>query len=113
MTRIKRGMREYDASAGSERAATATVSRRTRGRWLVLGMIGVVALVVTAAVFWLRPHGTLVWSAGASRPLVDEWGSYTEAGRAGEKITSSSRPQRIRQVTIAGRRAYRVEVLPR
>jgi Polysaccharide lyase len=78
----------------------------------VLAVVGGAALV-TAAPADVPPDLQAGWNGGASRPLVDEWASYTEAGRPGVAIDPDSRPSRITQVVKDGRRAYRLRVLGR
>jgi hypothetical protein len=81
-----------------------------RGRWLgVLALCGL--LVGLGLVLYQQDRDRVLWRAGASRPLIDEWASFTEAGRRGATISSTSRPSRISQVTKKGRRAYKFTVL--
>jgi hypothetical protein len=74
-------------------------------------MVALAAVLIGLAALVARPDAHALWTAGASRPLVDEWASYTEAGRSGAEITSASRPSRISDVSHEGRRAYQVRVL--
>jgi hypothetical protein len=71
------------------------------------------AAVVTPAPAYVLTESQTQWNGGASRPLVDEWASYTEAGRPGAAITPDARPTRITQVIKDGRGAYRFTVLAR
>ncbi len=74
-------------------------------------MLAVAGLAATLGLIAFPRPDRALWTGDASRPLVDGWASYVEAGSSGTIITPVSRPARIKEVVQDRRKAFRMSVL--